>query len=56
MPTDLKNYIERNRKEQDELLASVVKKTTGDAARSVGMGVYISGAIAAVVAGVAIAL
>jgi hypothetical protein len=56
MPTDLKNYIEKSRKDQEEFLKSVVEKATGDATRSVGMGVYVSGAIAAMVAGVAFAL
>lgn len=56
MPTDLKNYFEKNMKVQEELIASVIKKTTGDASRSLGMGVYISGAVAALVGAVAIAL
>lgn len=56
MPTGLKAYIEKNVKEQEELIASVIKKTTGDAARPIGMGVYVSGAIAALVGGVAMAL
>ncbi|KAF1364539.1 hypothetical protein EJ07DRAFT_172558 [Lizonia empirigonia] len=60
MPTDLKNYIEKNRKEQDEILQSIVASATGaatgDAASSRRVSVYISGAIAALVAGVAIGL
>lgn len=56
MPTDLKNFVESNRKKQDEILASVLASTKGDAARSMGKGVYVSGAIVALVAGVAIAL
>lgn len=56
MPTDLRNYIEKNQKAQEELIASVIKKTTGDASNSLGKGVYISGAVAAVVGAVAIAL
>lgn len=52
MPTDLKNYIEKNRKEQDEL----IQKVLNDAARPLNMGVYISGAVAALVGGIAIAL
>ncbi|KAF1927113.1 uncharacterized protein M421DRAFT_421979 [Didymella exigua CBS 183.55] len=56
MPTGLKAYIEKNVKEQDELIASVIKKTTGDAARPIGMGMYVSGAFAALVGGVVMAL
>lgn len=57
MPSGLKTYIEKNKKEQKELIASVIKKeTTGDAARPVGMGLYVSGALAAMVGGVAMAL
>jgi hypothetical protein len=56
MPTDLQNYLNENQKKQDELIASAVKGATGDAARPIGMGVYIHGAIVALIAGVAIAL
>lgn len=56
MPTDLKAFLENNMKVQDELIASVVKQTTGDASRSLGLGVYVSGAVAALVGAVAIAL
>ncbi|KAJ8116129.1 hypothetical protein OPT61_g2382 [Boeremia exigua] len=56
MPTDLKNFIENNRKEQDELIKNVLKQSSGDSARPLGMGIYISGAVAALVGGVAIAL
>ncbi|KAJ4339882.1 hypothetical protein N0V87_002820 [Didymella glomerata] len=57
MPTGLKAYIEKNKKEQQDLIASVIKKeTTGDAARPVGMGMYVSGALAALVGGAAMAL
>jgi hypothetical protein len=56
MPTGLKAYIEKNMKEQNELIESVIEKTTGDAARPVGMGMYVSGALAALVGGVAMAL
>ncbi|KAH6644672.1 hypothetical protein C7974DRAFT_384074 [Boeremia exigua] len=56
MPTDLQKYLENNMKNGEELIASVVKKTTGDAARPLGMGIYISGAVAALVGGVAAVL
>ena len=56
MPTDLKNYLDKSQEEQRELIASVIKKTTGDAARPAGMGFYVSGALAALVGGVAMAL
>ncbi|KAF9695704.1 hypothetical protein EKO04_006503 [Ascochyta lentis] len=56
MPTDLKNYIEKNRKEQDKIRDSVVASVKGDAATSKSLGMYVSAAMAAVVAGVAIAL
>ncbi|KAJ4362686.1 hypothetical protein N0V95_001394 [Ascochyta clinopodiicola] len=56
MPTDLKNYIEKNRKEQDAIRESVLASVKGDAATSRSMGMYLSGALAAFVAGVAIAL
>lgn len=57
MPTGLKAYIEKNKKEQKDLIESVIKKeTTGDAARPVGMGMYVSGALAALVGGAAMAL
>jgi hypothetical protein len=56
MPTDLKNYLDKSQEEQRELLANVLKKTTGDAARPIGMGFYFSGALAVLVGGVAMAL
>ncbi|KAF3036999.1 hypothetical protein E8E11_005490 [Didymella keratinophila] len=57
MPTGLKAYIEKNKKEQQDLIASVIKKeTTGDAARPIGVGIYVSGALAALVGGVAMIL
>lgn len=56
MPTGLKSYLDKNQQEQKDLLASAIKQATGDAARPIGMGMYVSGAIAALVGGVAIAL
>ncbi len=56
MPTDLKNFIENNRKKQDELIRNVLEKSDGDAARPLGKGIYISGAVAALVGAMAIAL
>lgn len=56
MPTDLRNYLDNNRKEQDAIRESILASVKGSASTSRAMGVYISGAIAALVAGVAIAL
>lgn len=55
MPTELQAYFEKNGKEQQEIVQSAIKKTTGDATRSFG-SVYISGAVAALVGAVAIVL
>ncbi|KAF2995231.1 hypothetical protein E8E13_002464 [Curvularia kusanoi] len=55
LPTDLKAYGEQIQKEQDELRASVIKKVTGGATRPGNLGVYVSGTIAVLVAGVAMA-
>jgi hypothetical protein len=55
MPTDLKNYFDDVQKKQDELRESVVSAVKGDAPK-VGMGVYVSGALVALVAGVAVGL
>jgi hypothetical protein len=56
MPTELKNYYESVQKKQDEIRESVVASVKGDATKSRGLGIYISGVIAALVAGVAIGL
>ncbi|KAG9202448.1 hypothetical protein G6514_004424 [Epicoccum nigrum] len=60
MPTDLKNYLDKSQEEQKELIASVLKKatggSTGDAARPISVGFYLSGALAALVGAVAMAL
>ncbi len=64
MPTDMKNYWESFDRKNDEILASVVAEDTakdplrvkGDASRSMGMTVYVSGIVAVLVAGVAIGL
>ena len=56
MPTDLKNYIDNNRKEQEDILESILASAKGNTATSKSMGVYVSGAIAALVAAVAVAL
>lgn len=56
MPTDLKNYYDNVQKEQDEIRESVVKAATGDATRITGLGVYVSGAFAALAVGMAVGL
>jgi hypothetical protein len=56
MPTGLQNYLDENQKKQNELIASAVKQATSDAARPIGTGFYIHGAVVALIAGVAIAL
>ena len=56
MPTDLKNYFGSNIKKQEELRESVIASVKGEAVRPLGLGIYFSGAVAALVAGVAIGL
>jgi hypothetical protein len=62
MPTDAKKVYESVRKEEDKIWSSVVPKeartsgSQGAAPRPTGMGVYVNGAVAAVVGAVAIAL
>ncbi|KZM20368.1 uncharacterized protein EKO05_0006926 [Ascochyta rabiei] len=56
MPTDLKNYVEKNRQEQDAIRESILASVKGDAATARSLGIYLSGAMAALVAGVAIGL
>ena len=57
MPTDLQAYMESNRKHNEEAIKSIMDEVTkGDAARPVSRGIYVCGAIAAVVAGVAVVL
>lgn len=56
MPTDLQNYLNKNQEEQGKLFDKVRKDITGDAPCPVGMGVYMHGAVVAVIAGVAIML
>lgn len=56
MPTELKSYFDKNQKEQQELIASVVKKTIGDASQPIAKSIYVSGALAALVGALAIAL
>lgn len=54
MPTDMKNYFDNNMEKQEEIRESVIASFKGNAARPIGLGMYFSGAIAALVAGVAI--
>lgn len=62
MPTDALKVFESARKEEDKIWSSVVPKAAkasgsqGAAPRPTGMGLYINGAVAAVVGAVAIAL
>ena len=62
MPADALKVFESIRKEEDKIWSSVVPKVAktsgsqGAAPQATGMGVYVNGAIAAVVGAVAVAL
>lgn len=62
MPADALKVFESIRKEEDQILESVVPKAAktsgskGAAPQATGMGLYAHGAIAAVVGAVAVAL
>ncbi|KAF2995230.1 hypothetical protein E8E13_002450 [Curvularia kusanoi] len=56
LPTDTKKYLDEFRNEIHELHASVVKEITGDAVRTVNVGVHVSGVIAVLVLVIALAL
>jgi hypothetical protein len=62
MPSDAKKVFESIRKEEDKIWSSVVPKeaktsgSQGAAPRPTGVGVYVNGAVAALVGGAAIFL